>query len=174
MKITWNDISSNIVYSKLTGVEPNPIFKEIHSFLQYWIPSIVQDTRVTINNKYSYYYNSKNKYLYIEYKNIWSVFESKYGMEYDDIQTLIIGYAVSTHNIEVKHTNVRKALKTTIAVSTHNIEVKHTILLKMFEYLFAVSTHNIEVKNSGYTCIHGFLSPVSTHNIEVEGLINII
>jgi hypothetical protein len=104
MKIAWDDISSNIVYSKLTGVEPNPIFKEIHSFLQYWIPSIVPDKKVTINNKYSYYYDPKNKYLWIDYKNIWSVFESKYDMEYYDIQVLIIGYVVSTHNIEVKHT----------------------------------------------------------------------
>ena len=104
MKITWNDISSNIVYSKLTGVEPNPIFKEIHSFLQYWIPSIVQDTRVTINNKYSYYYNSKNKDLWIDFKNMWSVLKYKYDIEHSDIQSLIIGYAVSSHNIEVKHT----------------------------------------------------------------------
>ena len=104
MKITWNDISTNIVYSKLTSTEPNPIFKEIYDLLKYWIPSIVQDTKVTINNKYSYYYNSENKYLWIEYRNIWSVFGSKYGMVYSDIQSLIVGYVVSTHNIVAKHT----------------------------------------------------------------------
>ena len=104
MKITWNDISTNIVYSKLTGVEPNPIFKEIYDHLKYWIPSIIENTNVTINGADSYYYNSKIKYLRIHYKNIWSVFESKYGMEYDDIESLITGYVVSTHNIEVKHT----------------------------------------------------------------------
>jgi hypothetical protein len=127
MEITWNDISSNIVYSKLTGTEPNPIYKEIHSFLQYWIPSIIENTNVTINNKYSYYYyDSKIKYLWIDYKNIWSVFESKYGMEYSDIQSLITGYAVSTHNIEVKHTSFRKPYEYHGAVSTHNIVVEHT------------------------------------------------
>jgi hypothetical protein len=102
MKITWGDISTHLVYSKLTGEEPNPIYKEIYSFLQYSIPSIVPDTLVTINGADSYYYDSKTKYLYIDYDNIWTVFESKYGMEYSDIQSLITGYAVSTHNIEVK------------------------------------------------------------------------
>jgi hypothetical protein len=105
MKITWEDISSNIVYSKLTGTEPNPIYKEIYDLLKYWIPSIIPDTVVTINNEYSYIYDSKNKYLRIDYKNIWSVFESKYDIEHPDIQSLIIGYVVCTYNIEVEHTN---------------------------------------------------------------------
>jgi hypothetical protein len=103
MKITWNDISSNIVYSKLTGVEPNPIYKEIYDFLKYWIPSIIPNTRVTINATFSYYYGSKTKDLCIGYTNIWSVFESKYGMKYSDIQSVISGYVVSTHNMEVGH-----------------------------------------------------------------------
>ena len=105
MKIAWNDISTNIVYSKLTGVEPNPIYKEIYDHLKYWIPSIIQDTKATINNKYSYYYNSEKKYLRIDYKNIWYVFESKYAMGYSDIQVLITRYVVSIHNIEVEHTS---------------------------------------------------------------------
>ena len=104
MKIAWNDISTNIVYSKLTGVEPNPIYKEIYDHLKYWIPSIIQDTKATINNKYSYYYNSEKKYLRIDYKNIWYVFESKYGMVYSDIKVLVSEYTVSTHNIVVEHT----------------------------------------------------------------------
>jgi hypothetical protein len=108
MKITWDDISSNIVYSKLTGTEPNIVYKEIYDLLQYWIPSIVLDKKVTINNKYSYYYDSKNKNLWIDYKNIWSVFESKYLVVYVDIQSLIIGYTVSTHNIEVEHTQIQR------------------------------------------------------------------
>jgi hypothetical protein len=106
MEITWDDISTHLVYCKLTSEEPNPIYKEIYDLLKYWIPSIIQDTRVTINDKYSYHYDSKNKNLWIEYDNIWSVFKSKYGMEYSDIQSVISGYAVSTHNIEVKHTQV--------------------------------------------------------------------
>jgi Fe-S cluster assembly scaffold protein SufB len=126
MKITWEDISSNIVYSKLTGEEPNPIFTEIYDFLQHWIPSIIIDTTVTVNNKYSYYYNSKSKCLWIDYKNICQVFVSKYGMEHPDTQTLVSGYAVSIHNIEVKHTRKFNQYNSTIAVSTHNIEVKHT------------------------------------------------
>jgi hypothetical protein len=126
MKITWEDISSNIVYSKLTGVEPNPIYKEIYDHLQYWIPSIIPDTRVTINNKYSYIYNSKTKYLWIDFKNMWSVLKYKYDIEYPDIQSLIIGCAVSSHNIEVKHTN-RSTIKANFdAVSSHNIEAKYT------------------------------------------------
>jgi hypothetical protein len=129
MKITWNDISTHLVYAKLTSTEPDIIYKEIYDFLQYWIPSIVQDTRVTINNKYSYYYDSKNKDLYINYANMWSVFEYKYDMEYSDIHTLITGYSVSTHNIEVKHTQIMLINIQTHVVSTHNIEVKHTILL---------------------------------------------
>ncbi len=104
MKITWNDISSNIVYSKLTGEEPNRVYKEIYDLLKYWIPSIVQDTLVTINDKYSYIYDPKNKNLWIDYDNIWYVFVSEYGMGYSDIQSLIMGYTVSTHNIEVEHT----------------------------------------------------------------------
>jgi hypothetical protein len=104
MKITWNDISTHLVYCKLTSTEPDIIYKEIHGFLQYWIPSIIQDRSVTINNKYSYYYNSKTKYLYIDYTNIWTVFESKYDIVCSDIKVLITGYAVNTHNIEVEHT----------------------------------------------------------------------
>jgi hypothetical protein len=126
MKITWNDISTNIVYSKLTSTEPNPIFKEIYDLLKYWIPSIVQDTKVTINNKYSYYYNSENKYLWIEYRNIWSVFGSKYGMVYSDIQSLIVGYVVSTHNIEEVRTSSFDVKSVVNVFSTHNIVAKHT------------------------------------------------
>ena len=110
MKITWEDISSNIVYSKLTGTEPNPIYKEIYDHLKYWIPSIIPDTKATTNIKYSYYYNSEKKYLRIDYKNIWYVFESKYDMEYVDIQTLITGYIVCTHNIVVEHTEGTTAI----------------------------------------------------------------
>jgi hypothetical protein len=126
MKITWGDISTNIVYSKLTGTEPNPIFTEIHSSLQYWIPSIVPDKKVTINDKYSYYYDSENKYLWIDFKNIWSVFESKYGMGYSDIQSLIIGYVVSTHNIEEVRTSSFDVKSVVNVFSTHNIVAKHT------------------------------------------------
>jgi hypothetical protein len=108
MKITWDDISSNIVYSKLTGTEPNIVYKEIYDLLQYWIPSIIEDVVVTINEKYSYYYDSKNKYLRIVYDNLWSVFESKYDMEYHDTQALIIGYIVDTHNIEVNNSQLTR------------------------------------------------------------------
>jgi hypothetical protein len=101
---TYDDISTHLVCSKLTGEEPNPIYKEIYEHLKYWIPSIIQDTRVTINGANSYQYDSKNKILWIDYKNIWSIFKSKYGMEYYDTQSLITGYAVSTHNIEVERT----------------------------------------------------------------------
>jgi hypothetical protein len=104
MKITWNDISSHLALSDMLDKEPDSRYKEIFDFLQYWIPSVVQDTKVTINNEYSYYYNSKTKCLWIDYDNIWSVFKSIYGVEYDDIQALITGYAISTHNIEVKNT----------------------------------------------------------------------
>ena len=126
--ITWDDISSNIVYSKLTGEEPNPIYKEIHGLLKYWIPSIIHDTKVTINNNFSYYYDPKNKYLWIDYKNIWSVFKSKYVMEYYDIQQLITGYVVSTHNIEVNHTLTVGGKIPVTVVSTHNTEVEHPFL----------------------------------------------
>jgi hypothetical protein len=126
MKITWDDISVHLVYCKLTSTEPNRVYKEIYDHLKYWIPSIIPDTKVTINNKYSYYYNSKNKNLWMDYINIWRVFGSKYGMEQADIESLIIGYVVSTHNIEVKHTLILSRHITTGVVSTHNIEVKHT------------------------------------------------
>ena len=126
MKITWNDISTHLVYCKLTSTEPDIIYKEIYDHLQYWIPSIIQDTKVTINNKYSYYYNSKTKYLYIDYTNIWTVFESKYDMVSSDIQTLITGYVVDTHDIEVERTQTCITWKYLTVVSTHNIEVKHT------------------------------------------------
>jgi hypothetical protein len=115
MSITWKDISTNIVYSKLTSTEPNPIFKEIHGFLIYWIPSIIHDTRVSINGVFSYYYDSKTKVLWVDYDNIWSVFESKYDMEYSDIQVLITGYVVSTHNIEVNHTSDGQDLRTCLS-----------------------------------------------------------
>ena len=127
MKITWNDISSHLALSDMLDKEPDSRYKEIIDFLQYWIPSIIQDTKVTINDMYSYIYDSKTKVLLIDYDNIWSVFHSKYGMEYYDIQSLITGYVVSTHNIEVKHTfefcDVNQVME---VVCTHNIEVKHT------------------------------------------------
>jgi hypothetical protein len=106
MKITWNDISSHLALSDMLDKEPDSRYKEIYDLLKYWIPSIVQDTLVTINGADSYQYDSKNKDLWIDYDNIWSVFKSKYDMKYYDIQALITGYAVSTHNIEVKHTHV--------------------------------------------------------------------
>ena len=126
MKITWVDISSHLALSDMLDKEPNPIYKEIYDLLQYWIPSIIEDTKVTINDKYSYYCNSKTKGFLIDYTNIWSVFESKYDMEYSDIQTLITGYAVGTHNIEVKHTGLELTPKPFLVVGTHNIEMKHT------------------------------------------------
>jgi hypothetical protein len=104
MKITWEDISTHLVCSKLSVTEPNPIYKEIYVHLKYWIPSIVPNTLATINGADSYYYDSKTKYLWIDYDNIWSVFKSKYGIGYVDIQQLITGYVVSIHNIEVNHT----------------------------------------------------------------------
>jgi hypothetical protein len=126
MKITWEDISTHLVYAKLTGEEPNRVYKEIYDLLKYWIPSIIQDTKVIINNKYSYIYDSKTNVLYIDYTNIWRVFKSKYDMGYVDIQKLITGYVVSTHNIEVKRINTNYLEKEDSVVSTHNIEVKHT------------------------------------------------
>ena len=107
MKITWEDISTHLVYCKLTGTGSNIIFKEIYDHLKYWIPSIIPDTKITINDEYSYYYDSGNKHLLIDYDNNWSVFESKYAMKYSDIQTLITRYVVSTHNIEAEHTAYR-------------------------------------------------------------------
>jgi hypothetical protein len=133
MKITWNDISSHLALSDMLDKEPDSRYKEIFDFLQYWIPSIIPDTKVTINGVDSYQYDSKNKYLWIDYTNIWSVFESKYGMKYSDIQVLITGYAMSTHNIEVKHTWLQLAWYHWQAMSTHNIEVKHT--KKVLKYL---------------------------------------
>jgi hypothetical protein len=126
MKITWNDISSNIVYSKLTGEEPNPLFEDIIGLLKYWIPSIIQDTKVTINNNFSYYYDSKNKNLWIDHENICQVFVSKYGMVYSDIQTLITGYVVSTHNIVVSDSREIYQKYLDFVVSTHNIVVSDT------------------------------------------------
>jgi hypothetical protein len=126
MKITWVDISSHLALSDMLDKEPNRVYKEIYDLLQYWIPSIIPDTKVTINNKYSYYCNSKTKGLLIDYTNIWSVFESKYGMVYSDIQTLITGCVVSTHNIEAEHTRVNPIVVSKIAMSTHNIVVEHT------------------------------------------------
>jgi hypothetical protein len=148
MKITWNDISSNIVCSKLTSTEPNPIYKEIYEHLKYWIPSIVQDTKVTINDTYSYIYDSKTKGLLIDYDNIWSVFKSKYDMKYVDIQSLITGYVVSTHNIEVNHTTNLCLLPVRNVVSTHNIEVNHTQCIITLSNSFDVGTHNIEVNHT--------------------------
>jgi hypothetical protein len=97
---------------------------------------------------YSYYYDSKTKDLWIGYMNIWSVFESKYDMEYYDIQVLIIGYTVSTHNIEVKHTVFGSGFPKKLTVSTHNIEVKHTFGGGNLAAGVVVSTHNIEVKHT--------------------------
>jgi hypothetical protein len=105
MKITWEDISTNIVYSKLTGVEPNPIFKEIYDLLKYWIPSIIEDTSITINGQRSYIYKSKNKVLYM-YNDTWDIFKHKYGMGYFDTQDLINKYVINTHNIDVNQSTI--------------------------------------------------------------------
>jgi hypothetical protein len=123
MKITWDDISVHLVYCKLTSTEPNRVYKEIYDSLKYWIPSIIPDTKVTINNKYSYHYDPETKDLWIDYKNIWSVFKSKYGMRYHDVQALITGYVVNTHIIEVKHTHPVFYRINWIVVNTHSIEV---------------------------------------------------
>jgi hypothetical protein len=126
MKITWEDISTHLVYCKLTSTEPNRVYKEIYDHLKYWIPSIIHDALVTINSADSYQYDSKNKNLWIDYDNIWCVFKSKYDMVSSDIQTLIAGYVVGTHNIEVKHTVDAFDLRIFSVVGTHNIEVEHT------------------------------------------------
>jgi hypothetical protein len=119
--ITWEDISSNIVYSKLTGEEPNPIFKEIHSFLQYWIPSIIPDTKVYVNDKYSYHYDSEYRHLWIGSQNIWRVFKSKYDMKNLDIESLIHRYVSNTQNISVSSVSQDDFDFITENVSIHNI-----------------------------------------------------
>ena len=49
-------------------------------------------------------YNKENGYLYTHYDKIWSFFESKFDMEYTDIQKLIGWYVGETLNLKVNHT----------------------------------------------------------------------
>jgi len=40
------------------------------------------------NSKVIFYYDKKNGFVYISYDKIWSLLESFFGLEYDEIKTL--------------------------------------------------------------------------------------
>lgn len=42
-----------------------------------------------MGEKFLWEYDSKNGYLWLSWKLIWSVFETEYGLQYDDIQSFI-------------------------------------------------------------------------------------
>ena len=42
------------------------------------------------NDKILFQQDTKNKYFYVRYEDVWSIFESKYNMKFEQIQTFII------------------------------------------------------------------------------------
>ena len=46
-----------------------------------------------------FYQNSENKYCYINSYRIWSVLESKFGLNYEEIQGVVGEWLESTHNL---------------------------------------------------------------------------
>jgi hypothetical protein len=66
MEITWGDISTHLVYCKLTGEEPNTLFKDIHDYVKKAIPiPLLPDETVVICGMKSYRYDSlRNEFNY--------------------------------------------------------------------------------------------------------------
>jgi hypothetical protein len=52
------------------------------------------------------YQDSKNGGFWIKYAEIWSVLQSKYGLNDTDIQTIIYGYIEETYNLKGSYTHI--------------------------------------------------------------------
>jgi len=51
-----------------------------------------------------FYYNKKDGYVFVNYKEIWSFFESFFGMEYEQIQDLTKVWVEESYNLRVTTT----------------------------------------------------------------------
>jgi hypothetical protein len=52
------------------------------------------------NGYYLFYPNLKNQYFYINYHKIWSVFYDKFGLKYDDVQSITKDWVCETLNLK--------------------------------------------------------------------------
>jgi len=51
-------------------------------------------------------YNKKNGYVYVNYEEIWSFFESFFGMEYEQIRDLTKVWVEESYNLRVTTTHI--------------------------------------------------------------------
>ncbi len=83
---------SKLINQPVTGIE-GEILLFINSWLNNLIPFKMENsTSIYYMNSEGLYvleHNPKNKYLYVRWNGFWSVLESKYLIEYDDVQLLL-------------------------------------------------------------------------------------
>jgi hypothetical protein len=94
--------------------------KNLNSERDHWFLSILKDLKVgKIDSNYIVFSNSKNEWMFQDmkngnfwcnYKRIWSIFETKYKMEYTDIQSYIkdqllkhLNWKVTTPELVLTH-----------------------------------------------------------------------
>ena len=66
---------------------------------------VVKDNKTYYVNEdrlplFYYYQDSKNEYVYINYREIWSFLESMFGMEYQQIQGVMRDWLEETYNLK--------------------------------------------------------------------------
>jgi hypothetical protein len=85
-------------------------------------PIVKEDETYYVNEDrlplFYYYQDKKNRYVYINYNEIWSFFESFFGMEYTQIQGVIRDWLEETYNLkgltpQYNYSNLHKQLEET-------------------------------------------------------------
>ena len=76
---------SNQYQNSLFGIKKDSCLFEIHN------SNSLNQQKIIANYRLGFEQNLKNSDFWFHYSKIWSVFESKFDMKYDDIQTFMKG-----------------------------------------------------------------------------------
>jgi hypothetical protein len=90
---TWDDISTHLIYCKLTGDIPNSEYLYIYNFLIENIPYIINDKAVFYNDTEIYYFHL-GEVFYIPLQ-IYVLFQSNFKYA----ESIIQGYLKATFDI---------------------------------------------------------------------------
>jgi len=71
----------------------------------------------------------KNDYFYVDYGKVWSVLESKYSLNYTDVQLLTKWYIETTYNLKGITTGVQALLPSMYIETTYNLKGITTFIL---------------------------------------------
>jgi len=76
-------------------------------------------------------YDKKSGYVYVSYKEIWSFFESFFGMNYQQIQDLTKVWVEEQYKKEVTSTQKRNCTEVTSVEEQYKKEVTSTVVLSL-------------------------------------------